>query len=321
MCREYPLIAFLASGIVSLLRSMKRVFLVFALLAAVLAISGCSWSKLGFKQTSRQFSPKVVKYGQPVPKGGGIYKVGKPYKIADKWYYPKKDPDYEEVGIASWYGRLFHGRYTANGEVYDMDALTAAHPTLPIPSYARVTNRENGRTLVLRINDRGPYANDRIIDLSRYAAGLLGFRKKGTALVRVTYIGPAPLNGDDTYERRYLAKHFNKKRKKRRRVASKGYDRLTTGSLRRSRTRRKKRRYSPRRSYTIQTGAFHSRYNANRMRDRMSRYGKARVRHEVSKRYHTYRVLVGPFRNRKKAEQTMKRLARAGIYDAIITHK
>ena len=109
------------------------------------------------------------------------------------------------MGRASWYGELFHGRRTANGEIYDMDRLSAAHPTLPLPVYAQVTNLKNGRTIVVRVNDRGPYANDRIIDLSRRSAEVLGFRRHGTATVRVKYLGRAPLSGDDSYEQRYLA--------------------------------------------------------------------------------------------------------------------
>ena len=120
-------------------------------------------------------------------------------------YTPREDPGYDRVGSASWYGELFHGRRTANGEIYDMDRLSAAHPTLPLPVYARVTNLNNGRSLVVRINDRGPFARDRIIDLSRRSAELLGFRNHGTATVRVKYLRRAPLSGDDSYEQHYVA--------------------------------------------------------------------------------------------------------------------
>jgi len=113
------------------------------------------------------------------------YKVGKPYQIDGAWYYPAVDYTYAETGIASWYGPDFHGLATANGETYDMNALTAAHRTLPMPSMVRVTNLENGRQIALRINDRGPFANNRIIDVSRRAAQLLGFEQQGTARVRV----------------------------------------------------------------------------------------------------------------------------------------
>ena len=115
----------------------------------------------------------------------GPYKVGDPYQIEGVWYYPAEDPGYGETGIASWYGKPFHGRRTANGAIYDMNSLTAAHRTLPMPFQVRVTNLDNGRSLVLTINDRGPYARGRIIDVSRRAAQLRGFQKKGTTLVRV----------------------------------------------------------------------------------------------------------------------------------------
>ncbi len=116
---------------------------------------------------------------------GGVYKVGDPYEVDGIWYYPKEDYSYNETGIASWYGSKFHNNLTANGEIYDMNTLTAAHKTLPLPSVVRVTNLENGRSLVLRVNDRGPFVNNRVIDISRRGAQLLGFKEKGTAKVRV----------------------------------------------------------------------------------------------------------------------------------------
>ena len=119
----------------------------------------------------------------------GYYKVGKPYQINGQWYYPKEEWDYEEAGIASWYGPGFHGRMTANGEPYDMNELTAAHKTLPMPSLVRVTNLENGRSIVVRVNDRGPYVAGRVIDLSRRSAQLLDVERAGTAKVRVQILG------------------------------------------------------------------------------------------------------------------------------------
>lgn len=169
---------------------------ILAVFAALISACGKRDSGLG---------PRVIPLGQPVPKGGGVYKLGKPYSINGRKYAPREDPSYDQVGIASWYGELFHGRYTANGEIYDMAALSAAHPTLPLPTYARVTNLANGRSIVVRVNDRGPYAHNRIIDLSQRSAQLLGFHNRGTAPVRVTYVGKASLNGDDSYERRVLA--------------------------------------------------------------------------------------------------------------------
>lgn len=149
-------------------------------------------------------SPRVA-WGGHIPKGGGRYKIGAPYRISGRWYVPQEDPYYDRVGVASWYGEDFHGRKTANGEIYDMGALTAAHPTLPLPSYAHVTNLETGRTILVRINDRGPYAKERIIDLSRHAARLLGYEGQGLARVRVRYAGRAPLDGSDYREQAFLA--------------------------------------------------------------------------------------------------------------------
>jgi len=142
-------------------------------------------------------SPRVVELGQPVPKGGGIYRVGKPYVVAGRTYTPEENVRYRAEGLASWYGEDFHGRLTANREIYDMNAISAAHPTLPMPSYARVTNLLNGRSLVVRVNDRGPYHANREIDLSSKAAELLGYRERGTTRVRVEYVGAAPIEGTD----------------------------------------------------------------------------------------------------------------------------
>jgi rare lipoprotein A len=142
-------------------------------------------------------SPRVVAFGDPVPKGGGTYRIGKPYTVAGRVYVPEEDANYRAEGLASWYGDDFHGRQTANGEVFDMGSLTAAHPTLPMPCYARVTNLGNGKSLIVRVNDRGPYHGNRLIDVSNRAAELLDFKGNGVARVRVEYVGPAPLEGSD----------------------------------------------------------------------------------------------------------------------------
>lgn len=126
--------------------------------------------------------------GDPPPSGG---KVGKPYQIAGIWYVPKEDTGYDKVGVASWYGQQFHLKKTANGETFDMNVISAAHTTLPLPCLVEVTNLDNGRKLVVRINDRGPFVGGRIIDLSRAAARELGYERQGTARVRVRYVGPA----------------------------------------------------------------------------------------------------------------------------------
>ena len=127
----------------------------------------------------------------------GEYKVGKPYQVGGVWYVPREQPDYDQTGVASWYGEQFHMKATANGELFDMAAVSAAHTTLPLPSLVEVTNLDNGRKLVVRVNDRGPFIGDRIIDLSREAARQLDYDRNGLARVRVRYVGAAPLLGPD----------------------------------------------------------------------------------------------------------------------------
>ena len=144
-----------------------------AVAVLALILGGCSEARLAVATTKSPYGLR------------GNYKIGNPYQVKSVWYYPAVDYDYDETGIASWYGADFHNKATANGEIYDMNELTAAHKTLPLPSMVRVTNLENGRSLAVRVNDRGPFVRGRIIDMSRQSAQLLGFQKQGTARVRV----------------------------------------------------------------------------------------------------------------------------------------
>ncbi|MEN3930860.1 septal ring lytic transglycosylase RlpA family protein [Microvirga sp. W0021] len=164
-------------------------------IAIALTVANCSSGKMN--KYGVKASPRVVADGQPVPKGGGRYQVGKPYVVAGRTYYPNENPNYSAVGIASWYGSDFHGRLTANGEVFDKYAIAAAHPTMPLPSYARVTNLENNRSMIVRVNDRGPFHANRVMDVSKTVADALGFKNNGTAKVKVDYVGKASLNGSD----------------------------------------------------------------------------------------------------------------------------
>jgi rare lipoprotein A len=141
--------------------------------------------------------PSQAKGPQTVPPAQSEYKVGKPYQVGGVWYVPREQPNYDQTGVASWYGEQFHMKATANGETFDMATVSAAHTTLPLPSMVEVTNLDNGRKLVVRVNDRGPFVGDRIIDLSREAARQLGYERQGLARVRVRYVGPAPLLGPD----------------------------------------------------------------------------------------------------------------------------
>ena len=160
----------------------------FSLLAACSTAGGA-----GVGGTRGEARLPVVKDPAPIVSG-----TMRPYQVRGRWYTPKEQPDYEEVGMASWYGDAFNGRPTSTGERFDMHALTAAHKTLPLPGLVEVTNLENGRRLVVRINDRGPFVDSRIIDLSREAATELGMLSQGVGRVRVRYLGPAPRQGGGT---------------------------------------------------------------------------------------------------------------------------
>lgn len=176
------------------------------LAAAALLLASCGMAPpriAGSQKPKEKFS--TAEYGPASPKlaavtpapKGGYYKVGGAYSVAGRTYIPSDNPLYSAVGLASWYGDAFHGRLTANGEVYDVASVTAAHPTMPLPSYARVTNLSNGRSMIVRVNDRGPFARDRIIDVSPTVASMLGFKDAGTARVKVDYVGPAQLDAND----------------------------------------------------------------------------------------------------------------------------
>lgn len=273
-----------------------------------------------------------------MPKGGGVYKVGKPYKVAGRWYVPKEDETYDETGVASWYGAAFHGRRTANGEIYDMNALTAGHRTLPLPSYAYVTNIDNGRTILVRINDRGPYVNNRIIDLSRRSARALGYTKRGLARVRVRYAGRAPLNGDDIHERRHLAAQTWSRRggpqyaqaAPNRSVApTQTYQaapswsvtnyrgQLATSDTRNQSYGRRSSLGGPALAY-VEAGRFDSRASAERMRHELEGVGPGRV---VTVQEGTENALfivqIGPLAG-AEADKMKEKMAALGIRDSII---
>jgi rare lipoprotein A len=156
----------------------RRTFSVLGLGVAALALAACQTLTLPGTNLS-------VPLHKPVVAERPFYSVGEPYEIDGVTYRPAEDWSYDETGIASWYGEDFQGKYTANGEIFDMNALTAAHRTLPLPSIVQVTELETGRSIRVRVNDRGPYDGGRILDLSRRAAQLLGYETKGTAKVRV----------------------------------------------------------------------------------------------------------------------------------------
>lgn len=282
-------------------------------------------------------SPRIAA-GRSVPKGGGIYKVGRPYKVGGRWYVPREVRHYDRTGVASWYGAAFHGRRTANGEIYDMNALTAGHPILPLPSYAYITNLSNGRTILVRINDRGPYVNNRLIDLSRRSAGELGFTRHGLARVRVRYVGRAPLNGSDRAERRFLAAQSWHRGSIA--VARASNSDISTGALRaaaappdwsvlayRQQLLAAKRRTldtpratlgGPRHAY-VEAGTFATRAEAERMRHELEHVGPIVVERVDSGSGPPFRVRIGPLDSHAAAEaaQTLAGLSAAGDLAAV----
>ncbi len=227
------------------------------------------------KATSKPPKDNVL----PVGDQGGTEKVGSPYKIAGKWYYPREDPAYDQTGLASWYGKQFHGRPTANGETFNMNALTAAHKTLPMPSFVKVTNLRNGRSLVLRVNDRGPFVGDRIIDVSRRAAQLLGFDKQGVTKVRI--------QASDEKGRILARKKKDNNGRERHYVQLGAFGNQKTAKALRSRARK--------------AGA--------------GDVELARVRKGNSV---LWRVRMGPFKSLKKAERALDLVITRGFYDARI---
>jgi peptidoglycan lytic transglycosylase len=181
---------------------LRRLAALLGLIAGGLLVANCS-GNIASRIDPRYgvaASARVVPLGERAPKGGGVYRIGKPYTVAGRTYVPRVENHYDKVGLASWYGDDFHGRYTANGEIFDENSISAASPTLPLPSYARVTNMANHRSIVVRVNDRGPYVRNRLIDVSVRTAKLLGFYGQGITRVRVQYVGRAPLTGSSDRE-------------------------------------------------------------------------------------------------------------------------
>lgn len=319
----------------------------------VISFVGTSLVGCGSGGNGEKLGERVIPLGQPVPKGGGRYATGVPYKVDGVWYQPREDAAYDRVGTASWYGELFHGRRTANGEIYDMERLSAASPTLPMPVYARVTNLENRRSIIVRVNDRGPYRSNRIMDVSRRSAEALGFRHKGTARVRVQYLARAPLNGDDSYERRYLASQGWAQ------VASRGgaRDHGAVGSITAGVKRPAKRTYQaesvaarppePRApvaapqirwevsagssglpldggrtgGYSIQAGSFRSKGNAERARSLLGGIAPVEIAPTQVGGETLFRVRVGPFADQETAASALAKVTEAGYRGAkIITN-
>lgn len=260
--------------------------------AAILLLSGCASDRLNLGEYSQRsiFSAK-----------GSSYKIGKPYKIRGQWYYPAEDYGYSEVGTASWYGEDFHAKYTANGEVYNMHTLTAAHRTLPLPSIVRVTNLENGRSLVLRVNDRGPFAKNRIIDISKRGAQLLGFQNKGTAKVRVEIMAEeskdlkqAILNKTETKLAQQLPED-------------------NAGAVRSYTSQQ-----SLKGKYFVQAGSFSSREVADGLTARLTRFGNISTMPADVNGNRYYRVRMGPYTCEADARKALAQIENFGVAGAAV---
>lgn len=247
-------------------------------------------------------------------------RVGPPYQANGRWYVPTPEPGYEQTGEASWYGPDFHGRATASGETYDQNAMTAAHPTLPLQSLVQVTNLENGREVIVRINDRGPFVDERLIDLSRAAADVLGFAAQGRARVHVRYLGPAP--------RRVHADNTPASSPPPALAASAELDGPV--SLLPAVDAAAPQAASPpwgqeialqaAGDYVVQVGAFSDLNNAHRVRDAVSSAGPVSVDvRRSSSGAELFRVRVGPWASAVEAEEARRTLAALGYADAIVT--
>jgi len=311
--------------------SGKGRLLLLAVVAAALVSSGCAQTELAIytvKKLSRPTPKKVTAPSAvaPVvpapPLQRPAYKVGEPYQINGVWYTPKEDANYDATGIASWYGIPFDGQQTANGEVYDMNALTAAHKTLPMPTTVRVTNLENGRSLVLRVNDRGPFVNGRIIDVSRRAGQLLGFSRQGTAKVRVTavqsaakrFVSNKPITTEE--ERYAVAAAPQAVVASERLPPPAGID---TSPARPS-SRPASVTLSPvtqSRMY-VQAGAFARQDNADRLSAGLSSLGSIQVMRATVKGRQFFRVRIGPLATLEEADATLASLIDGGYRDARI---
>ena len=269
------------------------------LLFTVFAVAACS------SAPTRTVSRMPKNNELPTGDQGVKRKVGNPYKVAGVWYYPKEDPTYDATGYASWYGKDFHGKTTANGEIYNMNALTAAHKTLPMPSYVKVTNLQNNRSIVLRVNDRGPFVAGRLIDVSRRGAQLLGFQKQGVTRVRIQ---ASDANGR-------VMRASSSGRRQTASVARPGNTQLNTRAGR----QHNQTSSNARETHFVQVGSFSSRDNAAAQANKLRKSGHAaRVLRQVQNGKAFWRVRIGPFIERLLAQDKLDRVVADGFYDARI---
>lgn len=294
-------------------------------LAALVFLSGCASEPTEFQYRNLQQEVKAIKAD------GGIYKVGNPYTVMGQSYTPREDYNYSETGTASWYGDDFHNKRTANGETYNMNAITAAHRTLPLPSIVRVTNLENGKSIIARVNDRGPYVKNRIIDVSQKGAELLGYKNKGTAKVKVEIMAAeskalkeAMLS--DTNTSKTYAAAMNRANNATAATAPK-YE-ISQNATRQplnytaeisSAASQSNHAYNTAQagSYFVQVGAFSDYDKAKQMAESMSRFGNVSI-YEAYLSKNVYRVRLGAYQSRDEAMQILDRVLDYGHADVTI---
>jgi rare lipoprotein A len=285
--------------------------------AVAVALAGCSGGKKSLDPFAGVGAPYYKGTGA-LPKGTGRKHVGKPYQVAGRWFTPKEQPGYDKTGPASWYGEAFHRRKTSNGEWFDMNELTAAHPTLPLPSYAKVTNLENGQQIVVRINDRGPFVGPRIIDLSKRSADALGFKRQGTAKVRVQLIGDAPVRDNGQHlmaMNRALEQGATMRQLAQATRANSGTQIAAAEPEDQPVQRVSYEQKATATAYVINVGTFSDPENAAAASNMLSDYGAnlVPVRTEDGT---AYRVQIGPYKNRADIQNAMRAVQDAGFVDA-----
>lgn len=251
-------------------------------------------------------------------------RVGPPYEANGRWYVPTPEPGYEQTGEGSWYGPNFHGQATASGETYDQEAMTAAHPTLPLNSLVQVTNLENGREVIVRINDRGPFVGERLIDLSRAAAEVLGFEQAGRTRVHVRYLGPAPrrVNAEGASVAPAPAPDRRVARVEEE-VAEGPVSLLPEPTEAAPAPAFRQAAYTPAAAaYVVQVGAFSDLTNAHRVRDAVGAAGPVQVDvRQTASGGELFRVRVGPWQTREEAEAARSTLANLGYPEAVVAHR
>ncbi|MEE3295318.1 MAG: septal ring lytic transglycosylase RlpA family protein [Pseudomonadota bacterium] len=248
------------------------------LVLTVLFLTSCSQNNTSF-------------YNQKIdnPYYGGVYKVGNPYEIGDTLYFPTKDYNYEEMGVASWYGKKFHGKLTSNGERYDMNRMTAAHKTLPLPTKVKVTNLENNKSVILRVNDRGPFVKNRVIDVSMRAAERLGFKEKGTAKVMVRYFSEAPV-----------------------------YDKYGNLLTKKNKMIKKSGSYSPQKklrnkNYSLLIGSFQDKKNIENIMNKLEGFGGLAVEKNKVNGKTLYKIILGPYKSITFVNRIKNEVLKKGI--------